>query len=372
MYQKILDITDELFRDVEMTEEAQVLKEELTADLNERFADLLAGGVSEDEAARQIRADLADFGELTKRFPHRQRSLTPIAPDTFPALNVMEIRVNLGSDDLEVLPSEDQQIHLELIGGDGAQWHSEMNGGRLALEIVRPEETYKKPEQQPDNLSGWLLRTLNVIATRISQECCHGIIRVPAGWRRAMEITSGSGDVGVNLPLDTLTLRTGSGDVDVYLFEGCRQARINTASGDANVKGAAGTITVGTASGDISLTGSTDALRITTASGDAELTQVKTGSLECKMTSGDFEFQGEAREIDYKSVSGDVDIILHGAVERIHGSTVSGDAEIRLADAQPASAQASSVSGDIRLSCQEGPGAVKIKLNSVSGDITVV
>ena len=77
MYQKIIEITDELFQDIEMTEEAQTLKEELTADLSDRFADLLASGVSEDEAVEQIRADLADFGELTKRFPHRQRSINP-------------------------------------------------------------------------------------------------------------------------------------------------------------------------------------------------------------------------------------------------------------------------------------------------------
>ena len=371
MYQKIMDITDQLFQDIEMTEEAQVLKEELTADLNERYADLLAEGVSEDEAIRQIKADLADFGELTRRFPHRNRSVVPVAQDAIPAASLTEIRVYLGSDDLSVIPSEDQQVHLELTGDPNAHWHSELNNGCLALKIEREENTGNE-QKTPDSLSGWLLRTLNIIASSIDRQTCHGTIRVPANWRRSMDISTGSGDVSIDLPLRSLKLNTGSGDVDVRLFDGCKQARIITASGDANVSGNAESLSVTTASGDIDLNGSAKSLKIVTVSGDAELNRVQTDLLECKTTSGDLNIFGEAREIEFRAVSGDVTMTLSGAVTEIRGSSISGDLNIRLSDGQFATVKANSTSGDIQMSCKDGPNAAMIALKTVSGDISVM
>ena len=371
MYQKINEITDRLFQDIEMTEEAQALKEELTADLNERYADLLADGLSEDEAARRISEDLADFSELTGSFPHRRHDLMPVAPDAIPAGGVSVIRVRLGADDLQVIPSEDAMIHLSLTGDLKAQWHSWQDGNVLALEIVRPDEE-GQAEEFPQTFTGWVKRALSTLASYSKLEFCRGVLRVPALLHAALEITTGSGNVDVDLPLDTLVIRTGSGDADVRLYESCRKAQLSAASGDITLRGSAAAISVSTASGDISLSScSASALRISTTSGDAELAQSRAETLICKTTSGDLSFIGEAHEIDYKTVSGDIDLTLAGPLMRINGSAVSGDAKITLADRQPASVQVNSVSGSIQMNCQDGPRAAKLTLKSVSGDITV-
>ena len=57
---------------------------------------------------------------------------------------------------------------------------------------------------------------------------------------------------------------------------------------------------------------------------------------------------------------------------QITGSAVSGDADIVLHDHQPASARATTVSGHVQISCQEGPHAAQISLKSVSGNIKVM
>ena len=374
MYQKITEITDQLFHDIEMTEEAQALKEELTADLNERYADLLASGLGEEAATRQIMEDLTGFSELTSAFPRRERALSVPAPGTIPVSGIREIRVSLGADDLQVIPSEDALIHLELDSKDGAQWHSERDGSRLSLEVVRPEES-KKAAPPPDadySLNGLLQRAARMLVEFIDTHSpCRATLLVPANWRGALTVNTGSGDVRIGLPLESLTVRTGSGDGDIRLYEGTQDVRINSASGDMNVSGAAGNVSVSTTSGDIDLEGQYAALRVTTTSGDADLTRVSTGSLECKSTSGDFDFRGEAREVVYNTVSGDIELELYGELRRIKGSAVSGDAEITLADRQPSDVKANTVTGDCEVNCQPGPDPAIIQLTSVSGDITV-
>ena len=61
MNSKLKEIIDAHFLDIEMNDEAQALHDELSADLNERFEDLLTEGVREEDAIEMIRADLADF-----------------------------------------------------------------------------------------------------------------------------------------------------------------------------------------------------------------------------------------------------------------------------------------------------------------------
>ena len=376
MNQRITEITDELFKDIEMTAEAQALKDELTADLNDRFADLLSAGISEEEAAAQIRSDLADFGELTRRFPHRQHALMPVAPGSVPADAVDEIRISLKSDDLRVEPSPDGSIRLELTGDPEAQWRSELADRRLTLAIVRPEkdEAFRQePADEPISLSAWLLRTLKGIAVNLGTETtCLGTVRIPAGWYRSLDAVSGSGDIAITVPLSSLAVRTGSGDVDIRAYDSYGQIKAGTGSGDVTLSATAARISIGTASGDVEARdGAADLLRVVTASGDADISTARARTLELMTTSGDITFQGEADRTEFKTVSGDVSLELSGPLSSVSGSAVSGDTDIILTDRQPADIQASSVSGDIDTFAQEGICPARIHLKSVSGDITV-
>ena len=374
MNAKIREIVDALFQDVEMTEEARNLHDELCADLNDRLNDELADGVSEEAALAGIRAGLADFGELTREFPRRERALSVPQPDVVPMGEVREISVRLGMDDVSVVPSEDQQLHLAVTGDADARWRYELSEGRLALEIDRPEE--ETDTWEPDSISGSLLRALSELSRHIFRDIgrqpCHGEVRVPASWGGALTVLTGSGDVQVDLPVKALTVRTASGDIRLSLHEGCHTATVTAASGDIEARGTAETVTLNTSSGDIDLSGCVRQLRVSTASGDTRLMAVRADTLKYNATSGDLDMDGEAREIDFKTVSGDVELRLSGAVARIQGSAVSGDTEIALPVGQCAAAQTHSVSGDIQVGRPDGPGAARLKLSSVSGDIQVV
>ncbi len=70
---------------------------------------------------------------------------------------------------------------------------------------------------------------------------------------------------------------------------------------------------------------------------------------------------------DVSSVSGDVS--LASVAGPIHAQSVSGAIEIRDA---AGSLSASSVSGDVLVRITQNPGAVSMKLTSVSGDVTVL
>ncbi|MBR0464235.1 MAG: DUF4097 family beta strand repeat protein [Clostridia bacterium] len=373
MYQKVTQIIDILFQDIEMTEEAQALKEELTADLNERYADLIASGLDESEAARRIQEDLDGFGELTSQFPRRQTSATEEKAASL--VGITRISTSVGQADLLVIPSEDSLIHWELAGDDLAQWRCERRGEELVLEIVWPEDHEsdmfsKGPED--DNLAGWLLRMINKIAAHVEiRRNCRGTIRLPSDWRGMMDVTSGSGDVSLSVPLEAFSIRTGSGNAEVTACEGCRSAHISTASGDVKLTGDADSAVVSTTSGDIDLSGAYPELRVSATSGDARLIISRTDSLKMQTTSGDIDVSGEAKDIGFNTVSGDVTLSLSGKVTRIKGNAVSGDTQITLTDGQPAEVRTHTVSGSLRVNSQSGPDAADIELTSVSGDIDV-
>ncbi|MDO5602102.1 MAG: permease prefix domain 1-containing protein [Oscillospiraceae bacterium] len=57
---------ESLFREIPMTQKARELRDELEADMCERFDDLVQGGVNEGDAFRQVVASLGDVGPMLR------------------------------------------------------------------------------------------------------------------------------------------------------------------------------------------------------------------------------------------------------------------------------------------------------------------
>ena len=156
-----------------------------------------------------------------------------------------------------------------------------------------------------------------------------------AGTRGALEIQSVSGDVTISDVQGSLTVRSVSGDVRCSEF--CGRAEANTVSGDlrldrCRVQGA----DVMSVSGDLELIGSLEPgsqHRFKTISGEVDLS-----------------LSGDAYEIGYKTMSGDVTLEAEGRVTRdgrrdrtivvgeaggakVIVKTVSGDLTVRSTDA---------------------------------------
>ncbi len=345
MNQRILALADELFRDIEMNEESSVLKEELCADLDERFSDLIREGLDEEAAIQRIRADLSDFDQLTKTFPHRRQALPALTQDMTDTGKFSEIVVRLKWDDLDVLPSPDDRLSLRLSGDGEAQWRSEIHGGCLSLTIERPEDTLPEAVDWVGRVLKMLYRHIRVAAG------CRGTLLIPASWRGKLRIETASGDARVEVPVQRL--------------------EINTASGDIQAMAEAGSLSVNTASGDVEARGAFSELRAVTVSGDMTVDQYAGTNAELKTTSGDITYHGETARLAYKTVSGDVNVAITGRIQAVNGSAVSGDTHIRLADSQPAHIKAHTVSGSQRFRSAEGPEAAEMTLSSVSGDIIV-
>ncbi len=368
MNSKLKEIIDAHFLDIEMNDEAQALHDELSADLNERFEDLLTEGVREEDAIEMIRADLADFDELTRRFPHRRTELAQVDPETISVEGIDDILIRAGGEDLTILPSQDNRIHLQLTGAEKAQWRSDRSGNCLILEIVYPDsDTFAND----NSLLGIVLQSISRLTNQIHSEECLGTVLIPAGWRKMLRVQTGSGDIHTDVRTDSLVVKTASGDLDIRLGDSGRSAEIFSSSGDISLTGNTGKIKISTVSGDIDMHGCAGTLSVSTVSGDARLCPVQADTLDFKATSGDLEFQGHAAKISSKTVSGDTRFELTGHVASIRGSAVSGDTRIRLLESQPARTQMRSTSGSIRANCHDGPDAAEIILNSVSGDISI-
>ena len=369
MNMRIKETIDALFGDIEMTEEAQALRDELSADLNDRMNDLLSQGISEDEAIRQIRDDLAGFGELTERFPHRQKEVVKTDPAALNAERFNSIRIQLRQDDLTVLPSEDELIHMSLTGDPKAEWRSAIDNDSLFLEIVRPENEF--PEGNTDTLSGLLLNVLNRISRNIPLTSCSATVRIPAGWKRTLNASTVSGDLRIDLPCGQLEAKSNSGDLEIHFGEGCLRAEAVSTSGDIRLDGRADTLSIRSVSGDITAQAAANTVQVSIVSGDIELSDLQAQKLDIKTTSGDQTVRGRSQEIAFKTVSGSLEFVLADKVKSIQGSSVSGSVTARLVPGQAARLEARSTSGSVRCSCPDGPDAAQLRMTSMSGNITV-
>jgi len=256
-----------------------------------------------------------------------------------------EIDVRLASGDIEIDPTLDGRIEVELVA------HDEESQRLVDEARIELHDHHGRPQlivDVPHKSRGF---SFSLVFGRSGISC-----RVRCPKSSVVSIRSKSADVRVGGTVGGLNVGTASGDVEAYLVDG--GINVKSASGDVQVREVGGGASVQTASGDVELEIVRGAINVQTASGDLTI--------------------GEAYDnVSANTVSGDQD---HGAVMRGHVSaaSVSGDISIGVRRGSKAYLDCNTVSGDTSSELElttdapagDGP-MVEIRAKTVSGDIHI-
>lgn len=330
-----------LFEDVAETDETRALCDEMLINCQERYEDLLENGLSEDEAIHAVLESLNGMEEVLSQYPkkqHAQETDAQLGAQTCfnPAQDAIHtIDIQLGSDDLELSPSNDDLLHVDT--EDGTPATARLDGGTLRIERQRQGGTNANADADDPSIDlGKALRQLVQLGISIfTSATIH--VQIPGELCPKLSISATSGDIsGERLRLESLSIGAVSGDIDLE---------------DVSVNG---TIKLNTTSGDVDWTG-------------------ECAELEAATMSGDLDLDGLTASAIVKTVSGDADVTVRGAaLTRLAAKSTSGDVHVSLPGISSAEIRCHTVSGDVRQRLSSVPGCgVMVELSSVSGDISV-
>lgn len=337
-------IVNLLFDEIEENEETRALHEEILNNCQERYTDMLDHGMSEDDAIHAVVESLNGMEEMLKSYPRRAREeeASDERSYRFEADAVKEVAFRLVNEDIEVLPSEDEWVHVDI---EGDTISVTLEDGVLST-CGRGASRGKKKQEFTFSLDDLFHLDLSGLSKALS-----------------------------NLARGSFSFRTGA-NVQLRLPEGCRPVmRLNTSSGDIEMEDVfPASLDAATTSGDIRLDGVCvdEVLKLSSASGDVEW-DGRCVTLDAGTLSGDLNLDGRFTEGHAKSTSGDVDLTVRGAALRyLTAQSTSGDLDIRLPDVPEAQIECHTVSGDVhQRMCSTSGSAVTVRLSSVSGDISV-
>ena len=182
-------------------------------------------------------------------------------------------------------------------------------------------------------------------------------LTIPARRWESIRVATVSGDVdmGDDLDLDRLEVRTVSGDLDCRV-RSCGVMRFKSARGDMDCAGNVQRLEAETARGEIELRGPMGEVSAVTASGDVDL-------------------DGSLVRARVKSMSGDITVTSMTLPMGLDLSSKSGDVDVRIPDTGPFAVRLDTVSGEARYGFprrwEAGPDVPQYTLSSISGDVTI-
>ena len=262
---------------------------------------------------------------------------------TFDVQGPVELDVRLANGDIEVDPTSDDRVEVELIAHDEESQRL-VDDARIELSPHghRPTIVVDVPQKR-----GF---TLNLFG-RSGIEC-----RIRCPHDSGLSVRTKSADVSARGTLGGVNIQTASGDIDIDRVSG--GVNVKSASSDFSAREIGSGVNIQTASGDIDISVARGPVNVTSVSGDISI--------------------GEAYDnVNANSVSGDQD---HGAVMQgvVAAHSVSGDVTIAVRRGSKAFLDCTTVSGDtvseLELS-SDAPGGdgplVEIRAKTVSGDIRI-
>lgn len=174
------------------------------------------------------------------------------------------------------------------------------------------------------------------------------------GIGSALEVQTVAGDLRVDCACTDLELKSVSGDGDISAGGRATRATADTVSGDFRFRGLAGDLEVASISGDIAI-------------GESTL-----GAVRVRSTSGDVQIDARATArtaVQVETVSGDSRITARGATGfTIDARSFSGE----IGTCFGVSGEPTSKYGPgSKLDHRRGDGSVRVRVNSVSGDVTI-
>lgn len=273
---------------------------------------------------------------------------------------ISRINIQLTAEDIEVGPSPDGRVHLEISKADEDLYLVDVTAGCLGLRH-RPFGSTAGLQQENEEYDG-----ISGLFSGISKAV-----------RSAIQSMRTSGDtLHILLPdhLEQITLQTASGDIDA---ENLRQKAVSlsTTSGDVDMTDSifTGPVSLNSTSGDLELSHCIfeAPVVINTTSGDIEM-RSNAPKLVLNTTSGDAEITGDVPEIIANTVSGDLEMQLTGSLSQIKANATSGDLTVTLPYAAAPTVHTHTVSGGVSITCATSDSAAStVSLSSVSGDLSV-
>ena len=387
----IARIVDVMFQDTEMTDEVQALHDEVMNNCQERFDDLRARGLSEDEAIGEVVESLKGMDEVIAQYPKKETPREAV----FEAVNdaeeepetghfstgrqIRELQVFVYASDVRVEPSEDGLAHVLWDGMENLDAREE-NGvlsirqadghtGNKKHRMTLQGENIKMDEQPLtlENLGSFIRSAVRAVSKQVSLDISWNAeqitVQLPVEWCVDMNIHTTSGDVEMKgISARKVVCDSSSGDVSIDEMAALETLRVSTSSGDIDVEAGEkaaplAEVTLKTMSGDVDYSGVCMRGAFTSISGDVNVKgQLET--VQMKSTSGDEDFTQWGpglRQVECQSTSGDVKVYLPwdtcGVVANMR--SVSGDC--RSASFPPAQngeqvlITAHTVSGDVRI-----------------------
>ena len=410
-------IVEIMFQDTEMSEEVQALKDEVMNNCQERYNDMIARGLSEDEAIAAVVDSLKGMEEVISQYPRKKTAEDDFDENelddgddedededtevdhTFDPESIRMIRVNLVSDDVTVESSFDDRIHVCYDREDLPNLEVRREGNMLVVE--RSEGSGNRHIHMDFNGKGMKWNSFSDMFKDIGRMIAgSGIgftsgrvtISLPKGHALAFEGHTTSGDMElIDVALTDATLESMSGDLmldargaeqvqRIRVIDANHGSRINIRMEDdeenQQVEGLGmNRVKLKSSSGDIEVNARCNELSVETMSGDVDITS-SSDRARISTVSGDLNARGSWREVQVKTISGDAELtVWDDRLESVTSQTTSGDLTIRLPESLRGQARVDlhTVSGDCRnrFGTPEGPAKVVVQAKSVSGDVTV-
>jgi len=268
---------------------------------------------------------------------------------TFEVQGPVEIDVRLASGDIEVDPTAEGRVEVELIAHDEESQRL-VDNARIELSPHghRPTVLVDVPQKKGFSIS---------IFGRSGIEC-----RIRCPHDSGLSVRTKSADISTRGTLGGLNVQTASGDLDVNRVSG--GVNVKSASSDFSAREVGGGVNIQTASGDIDLSIARGPVNVTSVSGDISIGEAY-DNVNANSVSGDQDHRAVMQGIvAAHSVSGDVTIaVRRGSKAFLDCTTVSGDttSELELTSDAPAGdgplveIRAKTVSGDIRITRAPAP-----------------
>ena len=268
---------------------------------------------------------------------------------SFDVQGPVELDVRLTSGDIEVDPSAEGRVEIELIAHDEESQRL-VDNARIELSPHghRPTILVDVPQKKGFSIS---------IFGRSGIEC-----RIRCPHDSGLSVRTKSADISTRGTIGGLNVQTASGDLDVNRVSG--GVNVKSASSDFSAREVGGGVNIQTASGDIDLSIARGPINVTSVSGDISIGEAY-DNVNANSVSGDQDpgavMQGV---VAAHSVSGDVTIaVRRGSKAFLDCTTVSGDttSELELTSDAPAGngplveIRAKTVSGDIRITRAPAP-----------------
>lgn len=409
-------IVNMMFEDTEMTEEVAALRDEVMNNCQERYQDMIAAGVYEDDAIAAVVESLKGMEDVISQYRRKgRRSATYTAPQvdepaapqveeprvtwsaeaenvtvsgerdmTFHPGEIHGIDLTLVSEDVEVEESSDGLCHVRWDCNGEENISCRAQNGVIRIERIPGKKTghhhtnvnidsngngahvYVNGEEMDMSDATSIMEKVGRVMGRIFgsmksafNACDTVTIAIPAGMLPHMKLVTTSGNISVQqVEVADLTMTTVSGDLDVDLDRDVCLSRLNARS----------------TSGDVTVDAFVQQMTLSSTSGDVEV-EGRVGELNASTVSGDIDVNADVERIDFKAVSGDAELAFHSDVIRhISGSTISGDIDIDLpAGIGVIAINMQTRSGDMTTRhATNGVGpTVSGSITSMSGDITI-